>query len=149
MPLGEPMAIIEAPPRASHQEPTQASYRSRPQSGPPASTRCRPPPGGPPSPRPDRVCPKCDSHAAKRVFRNGTELYPGLPGLRPRVALPGEPAMSRNNKNTKQILISLPVVWINEIYRLAEEETRTLSKQVQHMLKPQLSHIKKPDIQDE
>jgi len=48
-------------------------------------------------------------------------------------------------KYSRQLCISFPRSWIEELHRLADEESRSLSKQVEHMLKPALGHIDKKD----
>jgi len=69
-PLGEPMALLEPLPPAAAAKPATEQVGAWYGAG----DALPPPREGAPTPRPNRVCPKCDSRAAKTVFRNGTEL---------------------------------------------------------------------------
>ena len=52
-------------------------------------------------------------------------------------------------KYSRQVAISLPRTWSEELLRLAEEENRTLSGQVRHLLKPALGHLDKKGKADD
>jgi len=78
-PLGEPMAILP-------ETKVVAKPSDLPVTGVPRATwtsgldTLPPPPTDRPAKSPNsRACPQCDSRAAKRVFRNGTELYLACP----------------------------------------------------------------------
>jgi hypothetical protein len=70
-PLGTPMALLEPKPATAAKPATEAA-------GGWYSGNDIMPTGGL-SKTPVRVCPKCDSRANKKVFRNGTEMYVGCP----------------------------------------------------------------------
>jgi len=92
-PLGEPMAIIEPPPKPEQNSLLPTHHGLAAQTAP-ADALAQPrqvpravwttgfdtlPPAaaggnGPPRPRAPRVCPNCDSRAAKRVQREGSKL---------------------------------------------------------------------------
>jgi hypothetical protein len=82
-PLGEPMEILKAlpatatpafidpPEKLVEQYKTVATWFS--------GHDTLPPPSGKPSPRPNRVCPECDSRAVKKVYREGSLLMLACP----------------------------------------------------------------------
>jgi hypothetical protein len=75
-PLGTPMALLEP----LLQPPGAAPPSVKPAAGTWISGLDTLPPAPQLNPyRPAGACPKCDSRANKKVFRNGTELYVGCP----------------------------------------------------------------------